>query len=427
MGQQRLLMLHLLFLWLVVLVVLTTSAYGAHFNGLISKGPLKLGAERFHHVARLSGTSPNVFSVGDFGAKGDGRDDSQAFMKAWKKACSTSAATLVVPKNKNYLLKPLTFSGPCKSSITLNIYGTIKASASRSDYSKDSGHWLMFQNVQNFKVEGGGTINGNGQIWWKNSCKINKSLPCKHAPTALTFYGCNNLVVRNIKIQDAQQMHLVFQKCVNVQALNLQVTAPEESPNTDGIHVTETRNIQIANSVIGTGDDCISIVSGSQKVQATNINCGPGHGISIGSLGAGNSEEQVSDVIIDTATLSRTTNGVRIKTWQGGSGSAKNIVFQNIVMNDVKNPIIIDQNYCDQDNPCKEQNSAVQISNVLFKNIKGTSASEVAIKLDCSKTRPCQGIKMQAINLVGKNGASAKALCSSIKLTKLGEISPTCS
>ncbi|KAF9618079.1 hypothetical protein IFM89_000030 [Coptis chinensis] len=24
-------------------------------------------------------------------------------------------------------------------------------------------------------------------------------------------------------------------------------------------------------------------------------------------------------------------------------------------MNDVKNPIIIDQNYCDQDNPCKEQ------------------------------------------------------------------------
>lgn len=27
------------------------------------------------------------------------------------------------------------------------------------------------------------------------------------------------------------------------------------------------------------GDDCISIASGSQKVQATNITCGPGHGI----------------------------------------------------------------------------------------------------------------------------------------------------
>jgi hypothetical protein len=40
---------------------------------------------------------------------------------------------------------------------------------------------------------------------------------------------------------------------------------------------------------------------------------------------------------------------------QGGSGSASNIKFQNIVMQNVANPIIIDQNYCDQNKPCKEQ------------------------------------------------------------------------
>jgi hypothetical protein len=40
---------------------------------------------------------------------------------------------------------------------------------------------------------------------------------------------------------------------------------------------------------------------------------------------------------------------------QGGSGSATDIKFQNIVMDNVTNPIIIDQNYCDKKKkPCKK-------------------------------------------------------------------------
>ena len=37
--------------------------------------------------------------------------------------------------------------------------------------------------------------------------------------------------------------------------------------------------------------------------------------LSIGSLGYGNSEALVSDITVNGATLSGTTNGVRIKTW----------------------------------------------------------------------------------------------------------------
>lgn len=40
---------------------------------------------------------------------------------------------------------------------------------------------------------------------------------------------------------------------------------------------------------------------------------------------------------------------------QGGSGYAKNIMFQNVVMKNVSNPIIIDQNYCDKEDSCPEQ------------------------------------------------------------------------
>lgn len=70
----------------------------------------------------------------------------------------------------------------------------------------------------------------------------------------MTFHECQNLIVTNLRFKNAQQMHLIFQKCVNVQAVNLKVFAPGDSPNTDGIHVTDTQNIQIMNSVIRTGE-----------------------------------------------------------------------------------------------------------------------------------------------------------------------------
>ncbi|XVE61145.1 hypothetical protein DITRI_Ditri06bG0016500 [Diplodiscus trichospermus] len=379
-------------------------------------------------AAGRGGATSETASVDDFGAKGDGTDDTEAFEKAWERSCSsTDGVAFVVPAGKRYRVKPIRFTGPCKSNVKVEIYGTIEASDDRSDYSEDSGHWLVFDSVDNLVVEGGGTINGNGKIWWENSCKRNKAKPCKEAPTALSFCENQNLVVKNLKIQDAQQMHVSFDKCSDVQASNLVVTAPGDSPNTDGIHVTNTQNIVIASSIVGTGDDCISIVSGSQKVQIQDITCGPGHGISIGSLGKDGSKDYVSGVNVNGAKISGASNGVRIKTWQGGSGSANNIRFQNVEMNNVTNPIIIDQNYCDQKGPCKEQPSAVQVQNVVYQNIQGTSASDVAIDFDCSESHPCQRITLQDINLkrVGGHEAAA-ATCNNVQTAIVRNVSPSC-
>ena len=55
---------------------------------------------------------------------------------------------------------------------------------------------------------------------------------------------------------------------------------------------------------------------------------------------------------------------------QGGSGSASNIKFQNIVMHNVENPIIIDQKYCDQSKPCKSQVWKLQLHLWTFKKEK---------------------------------------------------------
>ncbi|XP_022953263.1 polygalacturonase QRT2-like [Cucurbita moschata] len=386
---------------------------------------------RLEKMASSPVASSEIFNVDDYGAMGDGEDDSEAFKEAWKEACSSTNAIFLVPIDRTYHLKPITFSGPCNSPFAFKIEGTIKASPHISDYEKDRRHWIIFENLSEFTVEGKGTINGNGRKWWLNSCKVNKTLPCKEAPTAVTFYQCTNLRVEGLRFRNAQKMHLSFQKCSNVKALNLWIYAPGNSPNTDGIHVTATQIILIQNCLIMTGDDCISIVSGSKNVRAKGITCGPGHGISIGSLGAGKSEAEVSNVVVDTAKFTGTSNGVRIKTWQGGKGYAENIIFQNIVMDNVTNPIIIDQNYCDQKEPCTQQAEAVQVSNVMYQNIRGTSGSEVAVKFDCSESFPCQEILLQDIDLVHRDKADdkptqAEASCKNARLKNRGRVSPQC-
>lgn len=68
--------------------------------------------------------------------------------------------------------------------------------------------------------------------------------------------------------------------------------------------------------LISAGDDCVSIEDGTHGLHVTRLVCGPGHGISIGSLGDDNSRAEVSDIFIDTVHLYGTTNGARIKTWQ---------------------------------------------------------------------------------------------------------------
>ncbi|KAK2440288.1 Pectin lyase superfamily protein [Trifolium repens] len=379
-----------------------------------------------HRSIAPSQSHHNMVNVDNYGAiANDGRVDNKAFEKAWDKACS-NGAILVVPENSVYHLKPITFSGPCQPNTAFKIYGTIKAWPKRSAYGEDRRLWIMFDNITNFKVDGGGTINGNGKIWWKNSCKVNESLPCIGAPTAVTFNECNNLKVVNLRFKNAQQMHLRIQSCNNVLVSRLIVRAPGHSPNTDGIHVTQSQNVLISNSIIGTGDDCISIVSGSKNIQATDIICGPGHGISIGSLGKGNSEAEVTNVEVNRATLKGTTNGVRIKTWQGGSGFVRNIKFHNIAMRNVTNPIIIDQNYCDQKEECQQQDSAVQLSNILYQNIKGTSASEVAIKLECSQAVPCKGIHLQDVILTPEDNDYTIAKCDNVRYSKSGILNPKC-
>ncbi|PIA42469.1 hypothetical protein AQUCO_02000129v1 [Aquilegia coerulea] len=269
----------------------------------------------------------------------------------------------------------------------------------------DSTQWLAFRRVSSLTVDGYGTINGQGSSWWSLSCKNNHREACiTSAPAAIKFISCSNTYLRNLQFVDSAQTHIVIKQSEWFHVTNLRIKAPETSPNTDGIHIEDSKHVYIDHSAIGSGDDCISIGDQTSDIRITNILCGPGHGISVGSLGKGGSNVQVKNIHVSHVNFYQTTNGVRIKTWKGATGYARDITFEYLNFTNVQNPIIIDQYYCNKLYPgdCKavaKSNSGVQLSDVTYKNAIGTSITEVAIRLNCSKSVPCTGILLDSIQL----------------------------
>jgi polygalacturonase len=128
------------------------------------------------------------------------------------------------------------------------------------------------------------------------------------------------------------------------------------------------------------------------------------NGCSIGSLGMRNSRACVSNITVSDSVIKQSENGVRIKTWQGGSGAVSKVTFNNIHMDTVRNPIIIDQYYCLTKN-CPNQTSAVVISEVLYTNIKGTyDVRSPPMHFACSDSAPCTNLTLSEVELLPVKG-----------------------
>ncbi|KAL0005035.1 hypothetical protein SO802_012596 [Lithocarpus litseifolius] len=313
-----------------------------------------------------------------------------------------------------YKLGLVTLLGPCKGAIEFNLQGTLQAPLDVAFVNgKDS--WVVFERINGLTMSGGGVFDGKGQAWQKNEC--NKDKNCNVLPINIRFNYITNSKIQDITSKGSKFFHINLLECKKLQFQHVTITAPADSPNTDGIHVGRSSQITITNADIGTSDDCISIGDGTQDITINQVTCGPGHGINIGSLGKYQNEELVSGIIVTGATLSNTDKGVRIKTWLASpSGVASNIHFEDVVMNNVANPIIIDQSYC-PNNQCSNQSpSKVKISNVSFKKIRDTSSTKEAVNLICSKSVPCQQVLLSDIDLTYKGGGgSATSACANVQ------------
>uniref|UniRef100_A0A164TBN6 Polygalacturonase n=1 Tax=Daucus carota subsp. sativus TaxID=79200 RepID=A0A164TBN6_DAUCS len=374
-----------------------------------------------HHVPAPfpgHGNTSSNFNVLSFGAKGDGvSDDSKALEEAWKAACKVEGSILRIPSNYKFLIKPITLKGPCMPHLLFQIDGSLLAPPKVGAWPKSSlFQWINFKWIHNFTIQGTGTVDGQGSNWWATAFPsqvaftqaLSKNKIPYMKPTAIRFYESYNVTIRDISIINSPLCHLKFDNSGGVNIDNITIISPESSPNTDGIHLQNTRDVEIQHSSIGCGDDCVSIQTGCSNVHIHHLNCGPGHGISVAC---------VSDITVENIIMQNTLYGVRIKTWQGGAGLVKNITFSHIQVSDVKVPIMIDQYYCDK-HLCKNQTDAVAISGVKYDQIIGTFSVQ-PIHLACSNSIPCINVDLTNVQLrptssklgYGSGGLQHEGLC----------------
>ncbi|KAF3323020.1 polygalacturonase [Carex littledalei] len=325
-----------------------------------------------------------------FGAAGNGiTDDSQALLSAWRAACAVPKATLVIPSEFRFLVSPVTLQGPCNSRLVLWIDGTILAALTmKTNLKLNIFQWLNFKWLTGFTIRGSGTVNGQWSQF-QNLSLINEfqvRLILNILFAVVRFYKSYNILVRDIRIVDSPQCHLKFDSSRWIRVKNVTISSPQDTPNTDGIHLQNTRDVEIRKSNIGCGDDCVSIQTGCSNIHIKNINCNPGHGIR--SLYF----KQINITFRSSCFLFNI---------QGGIGTVKNITFTNIKVSNVKTPIMIDQFYCDQSS-CHNKTDAVSISGITYRGITGTYSYQ-PIRFACSDSVPCTGLNLLNVRLLPVN------------------------
>jgi len=361
------------------------------------------------------------FDVTAFGAIGDGKAMNTAALQKAVAACGAAGGGRLVFPAGHFLSCAFTLGSNME--LHLDKDATLAFSGKLDDYKLSDRRYedcLVAKDCHDVAITGPGTIDGQGELWWEKYKKrkepgsdkaVAPDLPRR--PDLIVLHACTRVLLSDVTIENSPSFHLVPERCQDVTIQRIHVTAPADSPNTDGMDPSG-QNFLITNSVFDVGDDCIAIKpgggAGKDHVSCENFTitrCAflHGHGMSIGSQTDG----ALRGLLVRDCRFEQTAAGIRMKSNRRVGGVVEDCIYENLTMEDVKIPILITSFYPSipknaQDDPAQPITATTPIwRHIRISNVTATG-SDVAGQIIGLPEMSISDVVLTNVQIAAKEG-----------------------
>jgi polygalacturonase len=296
-------------------------------------------------------------NITGFGARDGGVEPATAaIQRAIDNAANRGGGTVVVPAGR-FLTGAITLRG----NVTLRLEegSVLLGSQDPADYPLVLTRWegaehrahqslLFAERADNIAIEGKGTVDGQGDPWWKAQRARTSTHP---RPRLIGMHHCRGVRISGVSLLNSPSWTVHPYGCSGVTVSGVRIINPAHSPNTDGVDPESCEDVTIADCFISAGDDCIAIKAGLESstppmpcrnIRISGCRMENGHGaVVVGSEMSGG----VSDLTVTDCVFAGTDRGFRFKTRRGRGGTIERVCCENVSMSGVGVPVAINMFY----------------------------------------------------------------------------------